>query len=80
MEFLKEIPPPLPRSYFRIQESDSFESLVRQFPRTIESILEGIFIGPHYFDLQEIRHGITGQPPHSCIPVFILNFVYPYLL
>ena len=29
VEFLEEIPPPSPRSYFRIQESDSFESLVR---------------------------------------------------
>jgi len=60
VEFLEEIPPPPPRSYFRIEESDSFESLVRQFPRTTEPILEGIFtIGRHYFDPQEIRRGIT---------------------
>ncbi|EGI63181.1 hypothetical protein G5I_08443 [Acromyrmex echinatior] len=58
---------PPPRSYFRIQESDSFESLIRQFSRITEPIPERIFtIEPHYFDSQEIRN--TGQPPRSCIP------------
>ncbi|KYN35790.1 hypothetical protein ALC56_09862 [Trachymyrmex septentrionalis] len=28
VEFLKEIPPPPPRSYFRILESDTLESLI----------------------------------------------------
>ncbi|KYN44152.1 hypothetical protein ALC56_01468, partial [Trachymyrmex septentrionalis] len=43
-----------------------------RFPRTTASIPERTFtIGPHYFDPHEIRHEITGQPPRSCIPVFI---------
>ena len=72
VKFLEEISPP-PRSYFRIQESDSFESLVRQSPRIIIPIPEGIFtIGPHYFDLHEIRPW-NYQPSRSCIPVFIPN-------
>ncbi|XP_018341338.1 PREDICTED: proline-rich receptor-like protein kinase PERK12 [Trachymyrmex septentrionalis] len=34
VEFLEEIPPPPPRSYFSILESDTLESLITQFPRT----------------------------------------------
>ena len=70
VEFLKEIPPPLPRSYFLIRESDSFESLIRRFLRSTEFLPEGIFmIGPNYFDPYEIRHVITRQSPH--IPLSI---------
>ena len=69
VEFLEEIPP-LPRSYFLIRESDSFESLIRRFLRSIEFPPEGIFmIGPNYFDPYEIRHIITRQSPH--IPLSI---------
>ncbi|XP_018337472.1 PREDICTED: formin-like protein 7 [Trachymyrmex septentrionalis] len=67
VEFLEEILPPPPRSYFRILESDTFESLISQFPRvTTASIPQGAYtIGPHYFDPQEIRNAITGQSPTS---------------
>jgi len=67
VEFLEKIPPLPPISYFCIQESDTFESLIRQFLRTTACILDEIFIiDPHYFDLHEIRHGIS-QPPRSGI-------------
>ncbi|KYN50589.1 hypothetical protein ALC57_09943, partial [Trachymyrmex cornetzi] len=74
-------PDPPPRSYFFLQESDSFESLIRQFPRTTEPIPEGTYtIGPHYFDPQEIRRAIAAIPLHSEITVFIPNSAYPYLI
>ncbi|XP_018343024.1 PREDICTED: putative uncharacterized protein DDB_G0294196 [Trachymyrmex septentrionalis] len=70
VEFLEEILPPPPRSYFRILESDTFESLISQFPRvTAASIPQGAYtIGPHYFDPQEIRNAnalVKLQPPVS---------------
>ncbi|KYN39301.1 hypothetical protein ALC56_06310, partial [Trachymyrmex septentrionalis] len=73
MEFLEEeFPPPPPRSYFRILESDTLESLISQFPRTTTAFIpEGTnTIGPHYFDPEEIRNAITGQHSllYSCIP------------
>jgi len=81
VEFLEEIPLLSSKSYFRIQESDSFESFVRQFPWITTSIREGTFtVGLHYFDSNEIQYGITGQPPRSCISVFILNSANPYLV
>ncbi|XP_018343287.1 PREDICTED: neural Wiskott-Aldrich syndrome protein-like [Trachymyrmex septentrionalis] len=69
VEFLEEIPPPPPRSYFRILESDTFESLISQFPRvTTASIPQGAYtIGPHYFDPHEIRNANTGRSPISNI-------------
>jgi len=66
--FLEELL--LPRSYFRFQENDSFESLVKQFPQIIPM---GIFmVGPYYFD--------PGNPAKLPIPVFILDSVNPYLV
>ncbi|XP_018357099.1 PREDICTED: uncharacterized protein LOC108757184 [Trachymyrmex septentrionalis] len=82
VEFLEEIPPPPPRSYFRILESDTFESLISQFPRvTTASIPQGAYtIGPHYFDPQEIRNAITGRSPTSNIPVFLPNSTHSILV
>ncbi|XP_018352132.1 PREDICTED: WAS/WASL-interacting protein family member 1-like, partial [Trachymyrmex septentrionalis] len=70
VEFLEEISPPPPRSYFQILENDTLESLISQFPRTTTaSIPQGAYtIGPHYFDPEEIRNAITGQNSISCIP------------
>ena len=81
VEFLEEILPSL-RSYFRILESDTFESLISQFPRvTTASIPQGAYtIGPHYFDPQEIRNAITGRSPTSNIPVFLPNSTHPILV
>ena len=82
VEFLEEIPPPPPRSYFQILESDTLESLISQFPRTTTvSIPEGAYtIGPHYFDPQEIRNAITGQASTSRIPVFLPNSTHAILV
>ena len=81
VEFLEEILPSL-RSYFRILESDTFESLISQFPRvTTASIPQGAYtIGPHYFDPREIRNAITGRSPTSNIPVFLPNSTHPILV
>ena len=81
VEFLEEILPSL-RSYFRILESDTFESLISQFPRvTTASIPQGAYtIGPHYFDPQEIRNAITSQSPTSSIPVFLPTSIHPILV
>ncbi|KYN44224.1 hypothetical protein ALC56_01346 [Trachymyrmex septentrionalis] len=82
VEFLEEILPPPPRSYFRILESDTFESLISQFPRvTTASIPQGAYtIGPHYFDSQELRKAITGQASTSSIPVFLPNSTHAILV
>ncbi|XP_018347280.1 PREDICTED: proline-rich protein 36-like [Trachymyrmex septentrionalis] len=82
VEFLEEILPPPPRSYFRILESDTFESLIFQFPRiTTASIPQGAYIiGPHYFDPEEIRNAITGQASTSSIPVFLPNSTHAILV
>ena len=82
VEFLEEILPPPPRSYFRILESDTLESLISQFPRvTTASIPQGAYtIGPHYFDPQELRNAITGQSSTSCIPVFLPNSTHAILV
>ncbi|KYN40059.1 hypothetical protein ALC56_05546 [Trachymyrmex septentrionalis] len=77
-----DTPPPPPRSYFRILESDTLESLISQFPRvTTASIPQGAYtIGPHYFDPQEIRNAITGQASTSSIPVFLPNSTHAILV
>ncbi|KYN38476.1 hypothetical protein ALC56_07153, partial [Trachymyrmex septentrionalis] len=82
VEFLEEILPPPLRSYFRILESDTFESLITQFPRiTTASIPQGAYtIGPHYFDHEEIRNAITGQTSTSCIPVLLPNSPNAFLV
>ncbi|KYN38450.1 hypothetical protein ALC56_07177 [Trachymyrmex septentrionalis] len=77
-----ELSHPPPRSYFRILESDTFESLISQFPQvTTASIPQGAYtIGPHYFDPQEIRNAISGQAPTSSIPVFHPNSTHAILV
>ncbi|KYN42560.1 hypothetical protein ALC56_03019 [Trachymyrmex septentrionalis] len=67
VKFLEKIPPPSSKSYFRILESDTLESLITQFPRTtIASIPQGAYtIGPHYFDPEEIRNATKTQHPVS---------------
>jgi len=37
-------------------------------------------VGSRCFDSDEIRHGITGQSLRSYIPIFIPDFVNPYLV
>ena len=50
VEFLEKIPPPPPRSYFQILGSDTFESLITQFPRTTTaSIPRGAYYRPSLF-------------------------------
>ena len=82
VEFLEEIPPPPPRSYFRILDSDTLESLITQFPRiTTASISQGAYtIGLHYFNPEELRNAITGQTSTSSIPVFLPNSTHAILV
>jgi len=37
-------------------------------------------VGPHYFDSDKNRHRIIGQPPRSCILIFITDSADPYLV
>ncbi|KYN16036.1 hypothetical protein ALC57_11720 [Trachymyrmex cornetzi] len=71
VEFLEEIPSPPPRTYFQLQESDSFESLIRQLPRTTEPIPEGTYtIGVSSITSIHRRYGV--QLPLSLLALISL--------
>ncbi|KYQ54045.1 hypothetical protein ALC60_07047, partial [Trachymyrmex zeteki] len=82
VEILEEfsLPPPQ-RNRFPIFPGDTFDSVINRFDRTTDPLPPGTYtVGPDYFDPEEIRAAIAGQPPGILIPVFIHNSPYPYLV
>lgn len=80
VEFIDELPPPPPKFYYDFGHHTNLESLMSQFLQRTAPLPEDSFtIGPHDFDLEEIRSMVTGEDPSTLIPVYLSHSRFSYM-
>lgn len=77
VEFIDELPPFLPRSYFSSGPFQSLESILSVLPLSSTPLPPGAFsIGPNEIDLETVCAFLPYIPPDGIIPVF-LPYTFP---